>query len=90
MQCVWFNDEARFLNVQDTALLSDFDNITYDDLRDWITLGLQHQQEARSFICTASDSGIPSGSSVYDYEAIQKLMCASLGYNESVSKLDDL
>jgi tannase len=46
MQCVWFNDEARFLNVQDTALLSDFDNITYDDLRDWITLGLQQYSDA--------------------------------------------
>ncbi|WAO96796.1 Carboxylic ester hydrolase [Fusarium falciforme] len=32
---------ARFLNLQDTALLSDFGNVTYDHLRKWITLGLQ-------------------------------------------------
>ncbi|KAJ4329036.1 hypothetical protein N0V84_000386 [Fusarium piperis] len=97
---------ARFLNLQDTSLLSDFDNVTYDTLRDWITLGLQKYsdtlqtnwpdigpfQSAGGKILQLhgeSDPGIPAGSSVYYYEAVRKLMYPSLGYNESVSKLDD-
>lgn len=97
---------ARFLNLQDTAVLSNFDNVTYDDLRDWITLGLQTYSDTLQtnwpditpfqsaggkilHLHGESDPGIPAGSSVYYYEAVRKLMYPSLGYNESVSRLDD-